>query len=114
GYLLAAVMSIGFIFVPPRLPELIGLFGLAGLYVAIQDTLEKSVAAELLPKEVRATGYGVLATVNGIGDFFSSIVVGFLWTAVSPAAGVIYAAALTGMGGLLLMASPDKTPATSS
>jgi MFS family permease len=36
GYLLAAVMSVGFIFAPPRLPELIGLFGLAGLYVAIQ------------------------------------------------------------------------------
>jgi len=108
GYLLAAVMSVGFIFAPPRLPELIGLFGLAGLYVAIQDTLEKSVAAELLPKEVRATGYGVLATVNGIGDFFSSMIVGFLWTAVSPAAGFIYAAALTAMGGLLLLFSSRK------
>src|SRR5580704_8200821 len=105
GYLLAAVMSIGFIFAPPRLPELIGLFGLAGLYVAIQDTLEKSVAAELLPREVRATGFGVLATVNGVGDFFSSIVVGFLWTEISPAAGFIYAAALTAAGGLLLLFS---------
>src|ERR1017187_1405573 len=110
GYLLAAVMSVGFIFAPPRLPELIGLFGLAGLYVAIQDTLEKSVAAELLPKEVRATGYGVLATVNGIGDFFSSIVVGFLWTAVSPAAGFVYAAALTAAGGLLLLFSSRSSP----
>jgi MFS family permease len=109
GYLLAAVMSIGFIFAPPRLPELIGLFGLAGLYVAIQDTLEKSVAAELLPKDVRATGYGVLATVNGIGDFFSSMIVGFLWTAVSPAAGFVYAAALTGMGGLLLLLNSRKS-----
>jgi sugar phosphate permease len=92
------------------LPELIGLFGLAGLYVAIQDTLEKSVAAELLPKEVRATGYGVLATVNGIGDFFSSIVVGFLWTAVSPAAGFVYATALTAAGGLLLLFSSRSSP----
>jgi MFS family permease len=105
GYLLAAVMSIGFIFAPARLPELIGLFGLAGFYVAIQDTLEKSVAAELLPREIRATGFGVLATVNGVGDFFSSIIVGFLWTEVSPAAGFIYAAALTAMGGLLLLFS---------
>jgi MFS family permease len=105
GYLLAAAMSVGFIFVPPHLPELIGLFGLAGLYVAIQDTVEKSVAAELLPREIRATGFGVLATVNGIGDFFSSIIVGFLWTAVSPAAGFVYAAALTAMGGLLLLFS---------
>lgn len=103
GYLLAAVMSIGFIFAPARLPELIGLFGLAGFYMAIQDTLEKSVAAELLPREIRATGFGVLATVNGVGDFFSSIIVGFLWSEVSPAAGFIYAAALTATGGLLLL-----------
>lgn len=105
GYLLAAAMSIGFIFAPARLPELIGLFGLAGFYVAIQDTLEKSVAAELLPREIRATGFGVLATVNGVGDFFSSIIVGFLWSSVSPAAGFIYAAALTAMGGILLLFS---------
>jgi MFS family permease len=105
GYLLAAVISIGFIFAPARLPELVGLFGLAGFYVAIQDTLEKSVAAELLPREIRATGFGVLATVNGVGDFFSSIIVGFLWSEVSPAAGFIYAAALTAMGGLLLLFS---------
>jgi MFS family permease len=105
GYLLAAAMSVGFIFATPHLPELIGLFGLAGFYVAIQDTLEKSVAAELLPREIRATGFGVLATVNGVGDFFSSIIVGFLWSEVSPAAGFIYAAALTAMGGLLLLFS---------
>jgi MFS family permease len=102
GYLLAAAMSVGFILAPPRLPELIGLFGLAGLYVAIQDTLEKSVAAQLLPKEIRATGYGVLATVNGLGDFASSIAVGFLWTIISPAAGFAYAAILTAAGGVLL------------
>jgi MFS family permease len=103
GYLLAALMSIGFIFAPPRIPELIGLFGMAGFYVAIQDTLEKSVAAELLPREIRATGFGVLATVNGLGDFFSSIIVGFLWTEVSPAAGFIYAAVLTALGGVSLL-----------
>jgi MFS family permease len=108
GYLLAAVMSIGFIFAPPRLPELIALFGVAGFYVAIQDTLEKSVAAELLPQEIRATGFGVLATVNGVGDFFSSIIVGFLWSAVSPAAGFVYAAALTAMGGTFLLFSSSS------
>jgi MFS family permease len=110
GYLAAAAMSIGFILAPPRLPELFGLFGVAGLYVAIQDTLEKSVAAELLPREVRAAGYGVLATVNGIGDFFSSIVVGFLWTALSPTAGFAYAAVFTAMGGVWLFFTGQNSP----
>ena len=103
GYLLAAAMSVGFILVPPHLPELVALFGLAGLYVAIQDTLEKTLAAELLPREIRATGFGVLATVNGIGDFVSSIMVGFLWSAVSPAAGFAYAAVLTTLGGVFIL-----------
>lgn len=103
GYLLAAVTAGGFIFAPPHLPELIVLFGVAGLYVAIHDTLEKSFAADLLPREIRATGYGVLATVNGVGDFFSSVIVGFLWSAVSPTAGFAYAALMTMLGGLLVL-----------
>lgn len=103
GYFLAAAMSAGFIFAPPHLPALIGLFGLAGLYAAIQDTLEKSVAAGLLPPDIRATGFGVLATVNGIGDFVSSIVVGFLWSAVSPAVGFTYAGTLMLLGGLFVL-----------
>jgi len=102
GYLLAGVTFVGFIFAPAQIAPLAALFGLAGVYVAIQDTVERSVATELLPREIRATGYGVLASVNGIGDFASSMIVGFLWSAVSPAAGFIYAAALTGAGGALL------------
>ncbi len=109
GYLLAGAVSVGFILVPPHLPELVGLFGLAGLYMGIHDTLEKGVAAELLPAEVRATGFGVLATVNGVGDFVSSIVVGFLWSAVSPAAGFAYAALLTILGGVFILRLGKKT-----
>ena len=109
GYLLAAATFVGFIFAPARVAALAALFGLAGIYVAIQDTLEKSTATELLPREVRATGYGVLASVNGIGDFVSSMAVGFLWSAVSPAAGFIYAASLTGLGGAALIFTWPET-----
>jgi len=49
-----------------------------------------------------AEGFGVLATVNGIGDLISSIVVGALWSAVSPAAGFLYAAIFTGIGAALI------------
>jgi len=109
GYFLAAGMSVGFIVVPLHLPELVALFGVAGLYVAIQDTLEKSVATELLPREIRATGFGVLATVNGIGDFVSSMAVGFLWSVVSPIAGFAYAALLTMLGGVFILRLSRKS-----
>lgn len=61
------------------------------------------MAADLLPEEIRGTGYGVLATVNGLGDLLSSMVVGFLWTAVSPAAGFLYAGTLSVAGGLVIL-----------
>src|SRR5580704_5795472 len=42
GYLLAAAVSVGFILAPPRLPELIGLFGLAGLTWQFRTRLKKA------------------------------------------------------------------------
>jgi MFS family permease len=91
GYFLGALSCAGFIFEPPTITVLVLLFGLAGVHGAFQQSLEKSLAAEILPKEIRGSGFGVLATVNGIGDLISSIAVGALWSSVSPAAGFAYA-----------------------
>lgn len=79
-------------------PLLVVIFTLAGLYIAIEEALESSMTAELVPAATRSIGYGVLGTVNGIGDFISSATVGFLWTAVSPVLGFGVAAALMGLG----------------
>ncbi len=54
------------------------------------------------PQHIRGSGFGLLATVNGVGDLISSIAVGALWSAVSPAAGFLYAAAFTTLGALLI------------
>jgi MFS family permease len=94
GYCAGAAMCVGFIFAPPKLGWLGALFAIAGAHTAVQQSVEKSVAAELLGAEIRGTGFGVLATVNGVGDFASSIVAGALWTMVAPAAGFIYGAVL--------------------
>ncbi|MGE0378534.1 MAG: MFS transporter, partial [Planctomycetaceae bacterium] len=51
---------------------------LSGIYIAVEETIEKAVAAELLPRELRALGFGILACVNAIGDMTSSLYVGFL------------------------------------
>ncbi|MFZ0414641.1 MAG: MFS transporter, partial [Candidatus Acidiferrales bacterium] len=98
GYAIGALMCAGFIFVPAGLPWLAILFGLAGIHAAMQQALEKSLAAELVTPEIRGTGFGVLAAVNGIGDFASSLVVGALWTAVAPAAGFLYGAGFMILG----------------
>jgi MFS family permease len=102
GYAVAVLMNIGFIFLPGNLPALALLFVLAGITIAIHDAVEKAAAADVLPKEIRGTGYGVLAAANGVGDFVSSTVVGVLWSVVSPTAGFIYAAVLTASGAAVI------------
>jgi len=94
GYALAALMGLGWILTGPSIWLLGILFALGGTFIAAEDALEGALAADLLPENVRGTGYGVLATVNGLGDFLSSLVVGLLWTAFNPAVGFAYAAIL--------------------
>jgi MFS family permease len=102
GYLVAVVAFAGFIFAPPTIPILASLFGLAGVHGAVQQSLEKSLAAEILPVAVRGSGFGVLAAVNGIGDLVSSIAVGALWSGVSPNAGFFYGGGFTLVGAILI------------
>jgi MFS family permease len=102
GYLVAAIAYAGFILEPPTIPVLVVLFGLAGVHGGFQQSLEKSLAAQILPTTMRGSGFGVLATANGIGDLISSIAVGALWSSVSPAAGFAYAMAFTLLGAVLI------------
>jgi len=111
GYALFAVMCVGFLAVGASLPGLILLFALAGIYIAVVDSMERALAADLLPLERRGTGYGALATVNSFGDLTSSIVVGSLWTYVSIASGLWYAAVLTLAGAIALWMVP-RQPST--
>jgi len=102
GYLLFALMCLGFILEPPKLWAMIILFCLAGVYIALVDSMERAMAGDLLPEHLRGTGYGMLAMVNGVGDFVSSFAVGLLWAKVSSASGFIYAGILTLIGGVVL------------
>jgi MFS family permease len=105
GYLLATIAFAAFLFAPPTIPALAALFALAGVHGGIQASVEKSLAAELLPQASRGSGYGVLATVNGIGDLISSVVVGALWSSVSANAGFLYAGFFTLLGAILILTS---------
>ena len=102
GYLIGVLAFAGFVLVPPSLPVLFVLFALAGAHQAFPQSLEKSLAAELIPLASRGSGFGVLATVNGIGDLVSSIVVGALWSSVSPNAGFLYAGFFVLLGAALV------------
>ena len=103
GYALATLTFIVFMRQSPALTYLVLLFAAAGVSIAVEDALEGATAAELLPAETRGLGYGVLGTVNGVGDLFSSVIVGLLWAQVSVTAGLVYAAVLSLAGAVLIL-----------
>lgn len=98
GYALAAVMGLVLVFAPLNLTVLAVVFVIAGIYVATEEALEDSLAAELVDQEHHGMGFGVLATVNGVGDFVSSIVVGALWTAWGTQVAFAYSTVLFAAG----------------
>ncbi len=102
GYALAAVMGLVLVFAPMNLPVLVVVFVIGGVYVGVEEALEDSLAAELVEKEHHGMGFGVLATVNGIGDFLSSLVVGVLWTTLGTPVAFAYSTVLFAAGALLI------------
>ena len=92
-------------------PVLLIAFLLAGAGIGLAEPAESSLVARLLPDRLRGSGFGLLGGVQSFGDFASSAVVGLLWSAVSPPAGFVYAAAwmaIAALGSLRTSAMTDK------
>ena len=111
-YALGAATSAGFAALMwtrmPSIAWLVVLFAAAGLVNAAQEAIEGAATADLIPDRAsRGTAYGVLGTINGLGDFVSSFVVGLLW-AIGPAIGLGWAAAVMGLGTGLLAVGVRK------
>jgi len=79
GYSLAVIPALALLWPGASFLKFAIIFGFSGLYMGVWETLESTTAATVLPDKMRGAGFGVLATVNGIGDFISSASVGSLW-----------------------------------
>jgi MFS family permease len=106
GYLVGALAAVGliaaFAWQLASISYLAGVFAVGGFYMAFEEALEGTFTADLVGPEIRGTAYGLLGAVNGIGDLAASIVVGGLWTLVSPAAAFAYAALAMLAGAVLV------------
>lgn len=107
GYLLGVLVMLGFAagfaWQLGTLPYVASLFVLAGVYIAVQESLEGAMTADLIPDRTRrGTAYGVLGCVNGIGDFAASLAVGllFVW---KPEVAFLYAAGWMLLGALAMI-----------
>ncbi len=81
SYALAAVMALMIIVLPAGIWTMVAIVLCGGIHVAMNETLEDSFCAELVEESHHGMAFGVLATVNGVGDFISSVAVGALWSA---------------------------------
>ena len=84
GYALGVGTNVLLMFFSSSLAGLVLVVLLSGLYIAAEETLEKAVAAEMLPRELRSLGFGYLACANAVGDMASSLYVGYLLEAQRP------------------------------
>jgi MFS family permease len=83
GYALAGLTAILLCTGTHSLLLLTVIFVMAGLYIGTEEALEDSLTAQIVPQDQHGMAFGTLAAVNAVGDFLSSLLVGFLWSAFS-------------------------------
>jgi MFS family permease len=110
GYSMAALMAIAIMTLPVNIWTFALIFILGGTNVALEETAEDSFCAELVSEEHHGMAFGLLATVNGVGDFLSSVIVGLLWTAFGTTIAFGYSAILSIAGALLVMRIKKPRP----
>ena len=108
AYIIAAVMAALLVSGVHTVRWLAIIFSLGGIFVGIQEALEDSMAAELVPVAQHGMAFGTLAAVNAIGDFASSVAIGLLWTSVSPHSAFGVAGILFLAGTILLIRSGGR------
>lgn len=103
GYALGVATNVLLAFTSSSVPWLVVAMVMSGIYIAVEETVEKAAAAEMLPREHKSLGFGLLASANAVGDMLSSIGVGLLLDAGRPglAFALPAAAGLVGTGWMI-------------
>ncbi len=94
---------VGFALTGASVALLAACFLAAGIAIGCVETGEHAAVAALAPPDLRGSAFGLLAAIQSFGNLVASAVAGILWTAISPTAGLLFAAALmaVALAGLL-------------
>ncbi len=77
GYAIGIATNATLAFAAPGTASLLVAIFLSATTLAVEETLEKAATAELLPRDLRSLGLGILAAANALGDMLSSLFVGY-------------------------------------
>ena len=109
GYLLFAVTYTGFALAKST-AAFAALFLLYGLYTAMTSGVERALIAEIAPPAHKGAMLGLHGTLVGVALLPASVIAGFLWNRVSPAAPFLFGALLSALSAvairIILRSSP--------
>lgn len=88
------IAYLGFAATGASIVVLAACFIAAGVAIGCVETAEHAAVARLAPEDLRGSAFGLLAAVQSFGNLGASATAGVLWTLISPAAGLLFAAAL--------------------
>jgi MFS family permease len=103
GWAIYALVYLGFA-VSGSLWQIWLLFAAYGIYYGIVEGVARAFVADLVPVEKRGTAYGFYHGVVGLTLLPASLIAGWLWDAVSPAAPFYFGAGLAFIAMLGLLA----------
>lgn len=93
GVAMFALAYLGFAITGDSVAALVPWFIAAGIGIGCVETSEHAAVAGFAPPAIRSSAFGLLATIQSLGNFIASALVGLLWTAFSPEAGFLFVAA---------------------
>jgi len=104
GWFIYGMVYLGFALVS-SLPLIWLLFACYGIYYGIVEGVARAFVADLVSEERRGTAYGLYHGVVGLTLLPASLIAGWLWDAVNPAAPFYFGAglALAAMLGLMVL-----------
>jgi MFS family permease len=80
------------------------LFGLYGIFVAADESVNKAFISDIIPEERRSTAIGAYNTAIGVAYLPASVIVGALWAIAGPVMGFMVAAGIAIVSALAFMA----------
>jgi len=102
GFVLFAILYYGFA-VAAGAAAIWVLFAFYGLFMGLTEGIQKAFLATIIPQDFKATAFGVFNTAVGIAAFPASLIGGWLWDRISPAATFYFGAITAGVSAVLFM-----------
>jgi MFS family permease len=102
GFVLFAGLYYGFA-VAEKASTIWVLFGLYGLFMGFTEGIQKAFLATIIPPDLKATAFGIYGACVGLAMLPASLIAGWLWDHVSPAATFYLGAATATLSALLFI-----------